>query len=163
MMYRLLIKTHSVTGLKYLCVTTRSNYHEYRGSGIAWRKHLSEHGNHWTTQLVFESKNKAEFDKVCWQKSKELEVADSDAWANMIPERGGGEYLFDEEGNRMLKQQPMPQEEVERITKTSAWFECSVCGRKMTENAFAGYKWHRSCESNPAFKMIPIEIEYKGE
>ena len=35
-MYRLLLKTHNQTGLKYLCKTENEDYINYPGSGKYW-------------------------------------------------------------------------------------------------------------------------------
>lgn len=32
--YKLMIKTHNVTGKKYLCITRRDDYISYKGSGL---------------------------------------------------------------------------------------------------------------------------------
>ena len=39
-MYTLMIKTHNITGLKYLCKTVNSEPHKYMGSGKYWKKHF---------------------------------------------------------------------------------------------------------------------------
>lgn len=45
----LYVKTHNITGKKYLGKTTRDDYHEYPGSGKIWKKHLKKHGYDYST------------------------------------------------------------------------------------------------------------------
>jgi hypothetical protein len=158
MTYKLMVKTHLVTGLKYLCVTVRDDYQEYSGSGREWKKHLKENGNYITTKLLFESDNKEEFSKVCVQKSIEYDVVNSTEWANKVLERGGGEYLVDENGKRITLtfDSGLSEEELLEFCRTSNWFECSICGARMTENAFV---YHRKCKKSPEFKMMPFHPE----
>jgi len=158
MKYRLMIKTHTITGLKYLCVTTRENFHRYSGSGVEWKKHLIQHGRKWTTELLFESNDIEEFSKVCINRSIEYDIVNSARWANSIVENGGGEYPVDDNGNKILRQSKKifsSREEMEEFCRTAKWFECSVCGARMTENAFIGFRKHRKCKERPGFKMIP--------
>lgn len=158
MRYKLMVKTHLVTGLKYLCVTVRDGYQKYSGSGKEWKKHLKENGHQITTELLFESDNKEEFSEVCIQKSIEYDVVNSNDWANKVLERGGGEYLVDENGKRItltFKSQ-MSEDELLEFCRTSKWFECSICEARMTENAFV---YHRKCKKSPLFRMIPFHPE----
>lgn len=161
MKYKLMIKTHLHTGLKYLCVTTRKEYHKYSGSGKEWKKHLNEHGRAWSTQLVFESDNKDEFSKKCFEQSILNDIVNSTDWANSIIEHGGGEYPVDEDGNRILApsiSKFSSEEEMLEFCRTSKWFECAVCGARMTEGAYTG-TGHKKCKQDPAFKMIPVEYQ----
>ena len=40
-----MLKTHLITGLNYLCYTTKGNPYKYKGSGKRWKNHLKRHGN----------------------------------------------------------------------------------------------------------------------
>ena len=42
--YSLYVKTHQVTGLKYLGQTSKSDPHKYTGSGKYWLRHIKQHG-----------------------------------------------------------------------------------------------------------------------
>lgn len=55
-MIRLMIKTHNVTELKYLCVSTKDDYLNYPGSGVKWRNHLKHHGFNFSTVVLYESR-----------------------------------------------------------------------------------------------------------
>lgn len=87
-MYYLMIKTHNVTGLKYLCKCTDRDPHTYRGSGVYWKKHLTKHGYDISTQVIFQSEDIDEFSKICLDYSQDLDVKNSKEWANLILETG---------------------------------------------------------------------------
>lgn len=163
MKYRLMIKTHLITDMKYLCVTVRDNYHSYSGSGSLWKKHIKENGNLYKTQLIFETEDKLDFSKKCLEKSIEYDIVNSENWANLMIEYGGGEYLTDELGKRIVKANKKfeemtdkEKEEFEEFCRTANWFECSVCKSIMTENSFYG-SIHRKCRENETFEMIPYK------
>lgn len=54
----LYVKTHNVTGLKYLGKTTKQDPHKYSGSGKHWMRHLKVHGYDCTTTILKECTNK---------------------------------------------------------------------------------------------------------
>lgn len=88
--YYLCVKTHRITGLKYLCQTKSKNPHKYLGSGIYWRRHLEAHGPNITTNIIKECVSKEELSQ--WGKyySDLWNVVESKEWANLIPESGSG-------------------------------------------------------------------------
>jgi hypothetical protein len=87
-MYRLLIKTHCNTGLKYLCKTVKDDYISYKGSGKYWKQHIKKHGNNIKTEVLYESFSLEDFNRVCLEYSIKYNVAESNEWANLIPETG---------------------------------------------------------------------------
>jgi hypothetical protein len=89
-----MVKTHNVTGLKYLCITKRENWIDYPGSGTRWKNHIARHGNDISTELIFESDDYSTFVEVCIETSNILNVALSEEFANVIPEAGydNGEF-----------------------------------------------------------------------
>ena len=87
----LLVKTHSKTGLKYLCKTTKRKYEKYSGSGVYWRQHLKVHGKEHSTELIRECSSKEELREWGLHYSALWNVVDSEEWANLIPEDGGSE------------------------------------------------------------------------
>lgn len=89
-MIRLMIKTHCITGFRYLCKTTRLDWQDYKGSGTLWRKHLRKHGASFTTELLFECEDPVEFRSVALEWSKKLNVVDDPSWANLCHEEGSG-------------------------------------------------------------------------
>lgn len=87
-MYRLLIKTHCVTGLKYLCKTIKEDYISYKGSGKYWKEHLKKHGRNVKTEVLYETECLNTFNKVCLNYSIEHNILESNEWANLIHENG---------------------------------------------------------------------------
>lgn len=87
-MYKLMIKTHNVTGLKYLCITKRIDHCVYTGSGSLWKKHLDEYGNDFSTEVIFRSDDYGSFVEKCLYYSELYDIVSSDDWANRVPESG---------------------------------------------------------------------------
>lgn len=85
----LYLKTHRVTGLKYLGKTTQDP-HKYKGSGIRWIRHLAKHGNDVSTLILFESDNLQEIKTQGLYYSKLWNVVSDQNFANMRPETGDG-------------------------------------------------------------------------
>lgn len=89
-MYYLYVKTHSLTGLKYLGKTTKTDYHTYPGSGTYWKKHLLRYGNDYTTVLLYSTENKDDLAQQGLYYSELYNVVKSKDWANVKPENGDG-------------------------------------------------------------------------
>lgn len=96
MIIYLYVKTHSITGLKYLGKTTAKDPHKYTGSGVYWKNHLKVHGKCYTTEVIKECYSSDEV-KVWGQYFSELwEVVTAKdqngkkLWANEKPELGDG-------------------------------------------------------------------------
>ena len=85
----LYLKTHNVTGLKYLGKTTQDP-EKYIGSGFYWKRHLKKHGNDVTTEILFETQDKEEFKKVASNYSEKYNIIESEEFANMRIESGDG-------------------------------------------------------------------------
>ena len=83
----LYLKTHNVTGMKYLGQTTRNPY-KYEGSGVYWRRHIEMHGNNVTTEILYQSDNQDNFKKVCIDYSAKFDVVNNKMFANLIEEHG---------------------------------------------------------------------------
>lgn len=88
--YKLYVKTHNVTGLKYLGKTTAKDPHKYSGSGIYWRQHLEKHGYDYTTEIIKECFSNNEVRIWGSYYSKLWNVVESNKWANLKPETGDG-------------------------------------------------------------------------
>ena len=84
-------KTHNETGLQYLGKTIRDPY-KYHGSGLYWKRHIKEHGNDVTTEVLFQTEDKEEFKKVAIEYSNKLDIVDSKEWANFREETGHGGF-----------------------------------------------------------------------
>lgn len=116
-MHKLLIKTHNVTGLKYLCYTQKEDHFSYKGSGKHWKRHIKEHGYDVTTELIFESESYDDFVKIAREYSEKYDIVTNNAWANLRIEEGDG---GDTVSNKMwitndaidiyhLKSEPIPE------------------------------------------------------
>lgn len=92
--YYLCVKTHQKTGLKYLCQTKSADPYNYKGSGTNWQKHLKEYGNVHTTEILRECYTKEELKKYGLYYSSLWNVVESDDWANLKPEDGGGGWYL---------------------------------------------------------------------
>jgi hypothetical protein len=86
----LYVKTHAVTGLKYLGKTTRDPMN-YSGSGVYWNKHLKAHGDQHTTEILRECLDDGELKEWGRYYSDLWNVTESDDWANLKPEEGDGQ------------------------------------------------------------------------
>lgn len=87
--FYLYVKTHAVTGLKYLGQTTK-NPTSYRGSGVYWCNHLKTHGTAHTTEVLRECKTPDELSEWGIYYSRLWNVVNSDVWANLKEEAGVG-------------------------------------------------------------------------
>lgn len=90
MTYYLYIKTHNITGLKYLGYTSNKNPYRYKGSGLYWKNHLKKHGSDITTEIVYESENLVDIQQKGREYSEKHSVVESSEWANLKPETGIG-------------------------------------------------------------------------
>ncbi len=86
----LYVKTHNQTGLKYLGKTTDSDPHAYPGSGLYWSYHLKQHGKDYSTEILLETEDPTEIQKVGQYYSTLWNVVESNDWANLQPEEGQG-------------------------------------------------------------------------
>lgn len=95
--YTLYVKTHRVTGLKYLGQTTQNPF-KYKGSGIDWKAHVKQYGYDVDTEILLQTSNKHEITSYGRYYSKVWNIVDGQddygnkIWANRIPETtaGGG-------------------------------------------------------------------------
>jgi hypothetical protein len=84
----LYIKQHNVTGLKYFGKTVNKNPYKYKGSGKVWTRHINKHGNNVTTVWVQLFTNKGKLVKYATTFSKDNNIVESTAWANLKQEDG---------------------------------------------------------------------------
>lgn len=90
-MIYLYVKTHNVTGLKYLGKTKNEPY-KYKGSGTYWYKHIKKHGYNVTTEIIYESEDKEDIVSAGLYYSLFYDVVKSDKWANLMEEKGDGGF-----------------------------------------------------------------------
>lgn len=94
--YYLMIKTHNITGLKYLCQTRKKDPIKYLGSGLEWTNHLNKFGKTLQTEILLQTGNKQELNDAgryyskLWRITTAMDDFGNRIWANAIPETGGG-------------------------------------------------------------------------
>jgi hypothetical protein len=93
-MYYLYIKTHNITGLKYLGYTSAKDPYKYKGSGKFWSLHIKKHGYDVTTIILLASPDKKEIKVTGEFFSKLFNVVSSSEWANMKLETCDGGWDF---------------------------------------------------------------------
>lgn len=86
--YKLMIKTHWETGVNYLCITKRSDFKKYTGSGTRWKRLLKAHPGPVITYLLFSTDSEEELAIVARYYSDLLNVESSSDFANLVPEYG---------------------------------------------------------------------------
>jgi hypothetical protein len=94
--YYLMVKIHNITGLKYLCQTTKKDYTRYIGSGKYWLEHLRQHGKFIKTELLKECQTREELRhwgihySTLWDVVNSKDKTGKKIWANLTPEKGTG-------------------------------------------------------------------------
>ena len=128
--YYLYIKTHKITGLKYLGQTSKDPY-KYSGSGIDWIHHLKLFGNDLDTEILLQTEHKEQ--RNYWgryySRLQNIVTAADDfgnkIWANRIPETGGGGTPSDDTKKKLRSSQigrkkPLRTEEHRKNLSVSA-------------------------------------------
>lgn len=85
----LYVKTHNITGLKYLGKTINDPY-KYKGSGTHWVRHLKKYGEDVTTEVLLETDDKELLKEKGIYYSNLWNVVKSKEWANIVIEQGDG-------------------------------------------------------------------------
>ena len=89
----LYVKTHQITGLKYLGKTKSTDPYKYKGSGTYWKRHLKVHGYICDTIILCECQTEEEITKLGLYYSKLWNVVESKEWANLKDEASQGGNL----------------------------------------------------------------------
>jgi hypothetical protein len=100
-MYTLYLKTHNVTGLKYLGYTKRKDVQKYTGSGVYWLRHIKKYGYDVTTNVlgVYETENELKHYGLFY--SNKFNVISNKAFANLKEEAGVSGKYSDETKEKM--------------------------------------------------------------
>jgi hypothetical protein len=91
----LVVMTHNVTGLKYLCKVS-GNLSKYFGSGKDWKIHLKQYGKNIKKEVIKKCDTMEDFQYWGRWYSQYYNVVNAvddfgyKIWANKIPETGGG-------------------------------------------------------------------------
>lgn len=124
----LYLKTHNVTGLKYLGKTICDPF-KYKGSGLIWKSHLKKYGYDVTTEILFQTTCKSEFKRVALEYSNKLNVVESKEFANLTPEEGqGGRTWFDKTHSAESIKKIAESRSGQRGDKSSRSKRCSIYG-----------------------------------
>lgn len=89
-MIYLYVKTHKLTGKKYLGQTSSKNPFTYKGSGKYWKQHIKKYGYNVTTEILKECSSKEEVKYWGEYYTNLWNVVSSNEWANLKPETGDG-------------------------------------------------------------------------
>jgi hypothetical protein len=91
-MIYLYVKTHQITGLKYLGKTVCKDPHAYKGSGKMWQAHCKKHGYIYNTEIIFQSDSKDAIKEKGIYYSQFWNIVESKEWANLKQEECEGGY-----------------------------------------------------------------------
>lgn len=124
--YYLYVKTHNITGLKYLGYTKRKDPHKYKGSGKHWTNHINKHGYDVTTEILKECSAKDEIKEwglyysKLWNIVEEKDENGNKTWANLKEECGDGGAIYGESNGmyRKTHTDKVKQDSAERAIKT---------------------------------------------
>ena len=132
---------------------------KYRGSGIRWTNHLAAHGkDDFTTEIIAEFKSNEELSEYATKLSEDLNVAESQECANLVPETGGGGSTsesnamkgrkWSEESKKRLSDALRSSPKVKnRISRPPKDAICKFCNKTFAGNVVSSHQRH--CEQNP--------------
>lgn len=162
MIIYLCVKTHSKTGLKYLCKTIKDPF-KYNGSGIDWKTHLKEYGKEHTTIVLKECATQSELSYWGRFYSDLWNVADSIDWANRIPETGAG-------SGSHLKGKSRPESTKQKIKQNHHKKQPGYIAPKLGDNhpmrrqeIIEKFKGDRNYQSKPDFKYNSMIFTWKNK
>jgi hypothetical protein len=106
----LYVKTHNVTGLKYLGKTQKDPY-KYNGAGKYWVRHIEKYGYDIKTEILLATESEIELKETGLFFSKIFNVVKSKEWANLTEESGNGiSYNFSSElQKKRIREGNLPQ------------------------------------------------------
>ena len=142
----LYVKTHNKTGLKYLGKTSKDPY-TYPGSGVDWKAHLKEYGIDHSTEIIKECNSNQELSEWGRYYSKLWNVAESNEWANRIPETGGGSN-HTEERKELFRQQQLGRKKSPRSDNHRQNLSESLKGVPRPRSPEHQAAWIESSKSN---------------
>ena len=133
-MIYLYVKTHLITGLKYLGKTKKEPF-SYNGSGLDWQKHLKIHGLYIKTDILMICKTNQEINYYgryfsnLYRITTAVDDYGNRIWANRIIETGGGGEL-NEESKSKLRQKLKGKKKSPRTEEHSRNLGMSQRGKK---------------------------------
>lgn len=143
--YKLYIKEHRVTGLKYLGITIRDDHESYLGSGTRWLRHLRKYGTDIKTTVIGVYNSKEELREAGIYYSNLWNVVASNKWANLKIEEGDGGFyhinsLPKHQRPNLIKIQKMIEYGTSKFGGTQYWTEetFAKCRSQCRINSRAG-------------------------
>jgi hypothetical protein len=116
MIYYLYVKTHKITGLKYLG-HTKQNPFFYRGSGKLWKKHIAEFGYTVTTEILLKTECMHCLRETGLFFSRIFDIVKSKDWANLIPEQGDDLQSINQTGKNLYGYNGKAQKSLEGLAQ----------------------------------------------
>lgn len=121
-MFYLYVKTHNVTGLKYLGYTKQDPF-KYKGSGKYWKRHLQKHGPDVSTEIVYASEVYDDIVQEGIFLSEQHQIVSSKNWANLKNEMGDGGWDLVNSSKKLIEKRTRtynnasPETKAERTRK----------------------------------------------
>lgn len=144
----LYLKTHNITGFKYLGKTISDDPYSYKGSGTVWKRHIEKHGYDVTTEILLKTDDPVKLKEAGIYYSNLWNIVESKDFANIIPETGdGGAQIWTVESKQ-------------KISKANS-------GKKRTEEAKKNYskaqqnQEHRQYLSKKTKEYLSITENYQ--
>jgi hypothetical protein len=153
----LYLKTHNKTGLKYLGKTIHDDVDSYKGSGIRWTNHIKKHGYDVTTEILFQSDDKNEFSEFASFLSEELDIVNSNEFANLCPEQGQGGTTVDS---------PERREKISKALKgrKNTWIKKGInSGNVSAVDTLTGETVRVSLEEFKSNRYVGVAIKNKNK
>jgi hypothetical protein len=132
--------------MKYLGKTSSKNPSQYAGSGKYWKRHLHTHGYDVETQILFESNNPIEIQRMGVYYSELFNVVESDKFANLKIESGDGGWGH------------LTEEQIQKRYSYAREHGGTFKGRKHTEITKVKIK-----EARDKQKMLPMSESTKAK
>jgi hypothetical protein len=123
MIYFLYIKTHKITGLKYLG-HTKQNPFFYKGSGKLWKKHIAEFGYVVTTEILLKTECMHCLRETGLFFSRIFDIVKSKDWANLIPEQGDDLLSINQTGKNLYGHNGKAQKSLEALEQGRKTIAC---------------------------------------
>lgn len=155
--YYLYVKTHTVTGLKYLGYTGKKDPYKYLGSGKYWQSHIRVHGTLITTEILHRCQSKADIKEhglyysELWNVVNARDGDGKKIWANLKPESGNGGCISGD-NHQMKRPDVVAKISGENHYSNQPGYSCPVAG----DNHYMrqpGYDKNRHSSKQPAAKQ----------
>lgn len=131
-MHYLYVKTHNVTGLKYLG-KTKQNPYTYTGSGVRWKLHLEKHGVDISTVILLATEDTEELRSTGLFFSRIFDVVRSSDWANLTEESGSGGNTWDKRGRYISEATKIKMSAAQKGKTITEQHRLNMLGQKRSE------------------------------